>query len=30
MSYAVAGYVLTVVFWGAFVLWLLSASRRTR
>lgn len=30
MSYAVTGYILTVLFWVGFALWLLSATRRTR
>ncbi len=30
MSYAVAGYVLTLVFWVGFALWLMSATKRTR
>lgn len=30
MTYAVVGYVLTVVFWAAFALWLVSATRRSR
>lgn len=30
MSYAIAGYVLTVAFWIGYVLWLRAAERRQR
>lgn len=30
MSYAIVGYLLTLVFWVGFALWLRAATRRAR
>lgn len=30
MSYVVAGYLLTIGFWGGYALWLVTGARRRR